>query len=180
MAVALIAMFVALGGTSYAAITITGKNVKNSSLSGADIKNGSLRGTDVRNRSLTSRDLSAGTISSLRGKSGPGGPAGPAGRAGSAQAYGFVTSAGAVDTARSRGITASRLTTAVYCVNAPGVSNTSRVPVVTVARDSLTGTQRNIQYLTGALTQPGCPNGWAFLTKDGNNNIDSPFSIVIP
>jgi hypothetical protein len=29
MAVALIALFVALGGTGYAALTITGKNVKN-------------------------------------------------------------------------------------------------------------------------------------------------------
>jgi hypothetical protein len=42
MAVALTALAVALGGTSYAAVTITGKNVRNSSLTGADIKNNSL------------------------------------------------------------------------------------------------------------------------------------------
>lgn len=112
MAVALMALFVALGGTSYAAITISGKNVKNGSLSGADIKNGSLRGTDVRNRSLTSSDLSSGTISSLRGKSGPAGPAGtsgPAGPAGPAGTFGTVTvrssfsSSGAPVTARCQG-----------------------------------------------------------------------------
>ena len=91
MAVALLALFVALGGTSYAAITITGKNVKNSSLTGKDIKNGSLRGTDVRNRSLTSSDLSSGTISSLRGNSGPAGPAGTSGPAGPAGTFGTVT-----------------------------------------------------------------------------------------
>jgi hypothetical protein len=34
MLVALLALFVALGGTSYAALTITGKNVRNGSLTG--------------------------------------------------------------------------------------------------------------------------------------------------
>ena len=42
MAVAMLALLVALGGTSYAAVQITGKNVKNSSLTGADVKNSSL------------------------------------------------------------------------------------------------------------------------------------------
>jgi hypothetical protein len=35
------AMFIALGGSSYAAIKITGSNVANGSLAGADIKNAS-------------------------------------------------------------------------------------------------------------------------------------------
>lgn len=36
--VATLALFIALGGTSYAAITITGKNVRDGSLTGADIR----------------------------------------------------------------------------------------------------------------------------------------------
>ena len=40
--VAVVALFMALGGTSYAALKITGKNVANSTLSGLDIKNRSL------------------------------------------------------------------------------------------------------------------------------------------
>jgi hypothetical protein len=40
---ATLAVFVALGGTSYAAITITGKNVKNGSLTGADVKKHSVQ-----------------------------------------------------------------------------------------------------------------------------------------
>jgi hypothetical protein len=55
--VATLALFVALGGGSYAAITITGKNVKNSSLTGKDIKNSSLTSSDVKNRSLLSKDF---------------------------------------------------------------------------------------------------------------------------
>jgi hypothetical protein len=55
--VATLALFVALGGSSYAAISVTGKNVKNSSLTGSDIKNSSLTGKDVKNNSLTGSDI---------------------------------------------------------------------------------------------------------------------------
>jgi hypothetical protein len=55
--VAYLALFVALGASSYAAVTVTGRNVKNSSLTGKDIKNGSLTGADVRNNKLTGRDV---------------------------------------------------------------------------------------------------------------------------
>ena len=64
-AVAYLALFVALGGTSFAAATtITGKNVKDSSLTGADVKKGSLTGTDVRNSSLTGADLRSESVNS--------------------------------------------------------------------------------------------------------------------
>jgi hypothetical protein len=52
---ATVAVFVALGGSSYAALKITGKDVKNNSLTGADIKN--LTGKDVKNNSLTGADV---------------------------------------------------------------------------------------------------------------------------
>jgi len=79
LVISLVALFVALGGTSYAAVAITGKNVKNGSLSGTDIKNGSLRGADVRNGSLSAGDLSASTIALLRGATGPRGATGAKG-----------------------------------------------------------------------------------------------------
>src|SRR4051794_27118217 len=59
MVVALVALFVALGGTSFAALVITGGNVRNGSLTGADVKNASLTGTDVRNNKLTGRDVTS-------------------------------------------------------------------------------------------------------------------------
>jgi hypothetical protein len=79
LVISLVALFVSLGGTSYAAISITGKNIRDGSLSGTDIKNGSLRGADVRNGSLTAGDLSLNTIASLRGATGAVGPAGATG-----------------------------------------------------------------------------------------------------
>lgn len=53
--VATIALFVALGGSSYAAITITTRNVPKNALTGADIRG--LTGRDVRDNSLTGRDV---------------------------------------------------------------------------------------------------------------------------
>jgi hypothetical protein len=74
MVVALAALFVALGGTSMAALLITGKQVKDSSLTGRDVKNSSLTGADVKNRSLSAGDFAAGQL--------PAGPAGPQGSTG--------------------------------------------------------------------------------------------------
>ena len=49
--VATLALVVGLGGTSYAALRITGKNVPRDALTGADIQK--LTGRDVTNNSLT-------------------------------------------------------------------------------------------------------------------------------
>lgn len=50
--VAIVALFMALGGTSYAALKITGKNVQNSTLTGLDVKNKSLGGQEHKPDSL--------------------------------------------------------------------------------------------------------------------------------
>jgi hypothetical protein len=50
--VATLALVVAMGGTSYAAVKITGKDVKNGSLSGKDVKDKSLTGKDVKKQSV--------------------------------------------------------------------------------------------------------------------------------
>lgn len=48
MAVAVVALFAALGGTSYAAFMITGAHVKDGSLTGADVRDGSLTAADLK------------------------------------------------------------------------------------------------------------------------------------
>ena len=76
-----LAMFVALGGTSYAAMKITGKDVKNGSLTARDIKNGSLTGRDVRANSIGARAIRNGRLTAADFKGGqlPAGPQGPKG-----------------------------------------------------------------------------------------------------
>jgi collagen triple helix repeat protein len=71
-AVAYLALFAALGGSAYAAVTVTGK----------DIKNGTITGKDVKNRSLEASKLSRKALSSLKSASGGAGPQGPQGARG--------------------------------------------------------------------------------------------------
>ena len=83
---ATVALFLALGGTSYAALTITGGNVRNESLTGSDIKDGTVKSADIANGKLTSSDVKDGSLGSVDFKAGdlPAGPAGPAGATGPA------------------------------------------------------------------------------------------------
>jgi Collagen triple helix repeat (20 copies) len=71
-AVAYLALFAALGGSAYAAVTVTGAN----------IKDGTVTGKDVKNRSLGTGKLSTKAVSSLAGQRGPAGPQGPKGNPG--------------------------------------------------------------------------------------------------
>lgn len=54
------ALIVALGGTGYAAVTVTGKQIKDSSITGKDVKN----------KSLTKKDFK-GSVAGPRGAGGP-------------------------------------------------------------------------------------------------------------
>ena len=49
---ALIALFVALGGVSYAAVTINGKNIENNSIPGKKLENGAVTNQKVKANSL--------------------------------------------------------------------------------------------------------------------------------
>lgn len=71
--VATLALFIALGGTSYAAIVVSGANVRNGSLTGLDVKNGS----------LGIREFAAQARAALRGPAGANGAAGEQGAPGS-------------------------------------------------------------------------------------------------
>lgn len=52
MVVALIALFVALGGSGYAAVQLNGKNLKNGSVSGKKLKRNSVTGRQVKESTL--------------------------------------------------------------------------------------------------------------------------------
>jgi len=94
MVVASLALMVALGGTSYAVATVTGRDVRNSSLTGADVKNSSLTGRDIRNGSVTSSDLSSGLLGGSSGADGADGADGEDGESGANGADGPSGAAG--------------------------------------------------------------------------------------
>jgi hypothetical protein len=74
--VATLALFIALGGTSYAALKLP-KN----SVGSTQIKTGAVHTGEIANRTIRLGDISLSARSSLRGQAGAQGPQGPAGAA---------------------------------------------------------------------------------------------------
>jgi hypothetical protein len=81
MMVALLALFVAFGGTGYAALKLP-----RNSVGAAQIKANAVRSTEVEQGSLRASDFGASQLSSLRGPRGVAGPRGSQGRQGVAGA----------------------------------------------------------------------------------------------
>ena len=79
---ATVAVFLALGGTSYAVATgsIDSRELKNNTVRSRDIRNNDVRSRDVRNGSLLAGDFKAGEL--------PAGPRGPQGAGGAQGAQG--------------------------------------------------------------------------------------------
>jgi hypothetical protein len=78
----LIALFVALGGVSYAAVTINGQNIQNNSIPGNKLRNGAVTNAKVKANSLAANRLTAAARANLQGAQGPPGPPGPRGERG--------------------------------------------------------------------------------------------------
>jgi hypothetical protein len=78
-----LAVFIALGGTTYAATALPRNSVgsaqiRTNAVGSSEIRNGSVRSSDIRNRSVTLSDISTSARTALRGAQGPAGPAGAA------------------------------------------------------------------------------------------------------
>jgi hypothetical protein len=83
---ATLALVVALGGTSYAALTIGGENVRDGSLTGADLKDGSVGPADLASSQRIAATAKKKKPKSKPGPQGPPGAQGPPGPAGAAPA----------------------------------------------------------------------------------------------
>ena len=106
---ATIALFIALGGTSYAVSqlprnSVGAHQIRSGAIRSAEIKNGSARSRDIRDRSIGVKDLSIAARRALRGQEGPPGPQGPSGPAGTLFAA-AVNSGGGI--ARGNGVATS-------------------------------------------------------------------------
>jgi len=96
-----VAVFMALGGSAYAAATIRGGDVVNGSLTGADLKNRSVTSVDIKNGTLRARDFRGGAIPrgprGARGDPGAPGPAGPAGPSGATTRWLLINENGDIE-----------------------------------------------------------------------------------
>lgn len=103
--VSYLALFVALGGTSYAAVKLPAnsvgtKQIKKNGVTGSDIKANAVTSPKVKDRSLLSKDFKAGQL--------PAGPKGDAGAKGDPGARGDAGAAGGRGDVGARGETGAK------------------------------------------------------------------------
>lgn len=113
--IGVVALFIALGGTGYAAA-----NLPKNSVGSAQIKNSTVTGADVKNKSLTVADF-AGNLAGATGPAGPAGPTGPTGPAGKDGAAGLPGAAGAPGATGAPGAPG-----AAGAAGTPGAAGTAR------------------------------------------------------
>jgi hypothetical protein len=161
--IAMIALFAALAGTSYAALarnSVTSIQVKDRSLLAKDFKSG---------------QLPRGAVGPP-GPTGPAGPAGPTGPAGAAKAYARVLAGGDVDDPRARGITdasVSKPAVGVYCIDVEGGAINVSGTIDSVANGG--------QFTAGVLLNT-CPSGKEVEVKTYNSAgapADLPFYLLV-
>ncbi len=111
MAVALLALFVALGGSAVAAGTLIGsRDIARGAVQSIHVRDGTLIGADVKDQSLTPRDFRG----SVRG------PQGPQGVPGIARAYAHVYRDGTLENAAAKSIgRVTRPARGTYCFYLP-------------------------------------------------------------
>lgn len=113
MIVALVALFVAMGGVSYAAATIgtaqikdnsvRSKDLRNDDIRGKDVRTGTLGGTDVKDNALTGKDVLESSLGSVprASEAGHSKTADHANTANHADKAGYAGAAGNADTVGS-------------------------------------------------------------------------------
>lgn len=110
--VSLIALFVALGGTSYAALEL-----ERDSVNSVHIKDGQVKGADLRRNSVDTTKVAQGSLRASDFAPGRA-PQGPQGPPGSALAFAHVYGDGTVDAAQSKRVASANVTRVqpgVYC-----------------------------------------------------------------
>src|SRR3954468_7741027 len=96
-AVALLALFVALGGTGYAAVKLNGKNIKNKTIAGKKLKNRTITGSKLKKNTLTGKQIKESKLGTVP-KAKLATTAGTANSVGGAGAAGLVRRGKVVDT----------------------------------------------------------------------------------
>lgn len=161
--IASIALIAALGGTSYAASKITGKDIRNNSVTGKDIRNSSLTTGDIKNGSLRSKDFKKGDI--------PAGPQGPAGSAGApgADAFGSLEYRDGEEVEIAPGEEGDAL---AFCPD--GLFPTGGGAITTALPDDGDGAARNVTINSSFPIIDGDAPGWEVYVE--NNTPDTQYA----
>jgi hypothetical protein len=164
--VASIALFVALGGSSYAAVQLSKNSVKSKHIGSGQVRTGDIRGnavttSKIRNGTLELSDFNAQVASDLRGAAGPQGPGGAQGPQGAG---------GEAGAAGPSGSSVSRL----HWAGTTTVGNNTQAPLLPPITRTHKGDTSQLYTGRASITAPSdCPGGGnmdviVYETQNGN------------
>ena len=176
--VATLALFVALGGSSYAAIALSNNSVKSKHIGKgqvkrADIGRNAVNSAKVKNLSLLAKDFKAGQL-----PAGPKGDPGDPGAPGLARIAVAISSTGTIFRGSLEGGSVRRASTGQYCLDlpftpvsavatpSPNVTNPDNQDVVTAVAVGVEATCLASEELLVAVTE---------IDEDDNGTIDNTF-----
>lgn len=152
--VASLALFLAMGGTGYAALSLP-----KASVGAKQLKQGAVTSKKVKNRSLIRKDFRAGQLPA--GPQGPTGPQGATGEPGSAAAYALIVSNGTVFSPASKNVTDANVAhttgSGVYCIS--GLPFAQRSAMATLAIPAAGG-EDTIINISSTYSGPECPDSF--------------------
>jgi hypothetical protein len=179
LVISLVALFVALGGTGYAAFAIP-----RNSVGSAQIINHSVRTADLSRKTVTALEGSRGPEgpAGAQGPAGPQGDKGPAGAAGTARAYAAVdNTTPSFVTARTKNFTAvTRVDDGIYCLT-PATGIDPRA-VATVAAEEF-GLSSTDGFVMVVGSGSDCSAGQFEVETDdldGDPTNDIAFNLLVP
>ena len=163
-----LALVVAIGGTSYAAVqlpkdSVGSKQIRSNAVKSPDIKDGAVKATD----------LSSTTIADLKAP----------------RAYGVFTSTGLLVAQRSKNATVTKIGVGSYCVSptpSSGIDPTRTTIIATPDLSDGAGQHHLVELVsaTGAIQNPSCTKGFYLRTANETAgafaNTDIAVSFVIP
>jgi hypothetical protein len=174
---AVVALFVALGGTAAAKVLITGADIKNHSVTGVDIKKRSLTGANIANNSVTGKQVQESSLGQVPRAANAANAANAAKLGGqNASAFQRAThwaliggnAAGANVLAQSGGFSVTRVSTGFYVID----TGSSAVGKPLSATVNLSGgfAQVDVAPCGGTANNPGGINCPVF---NDNNHVEA-------
>ena len=118
MSVALLSLFVALGGSSYAAFRIGSDQIHDNSVRSVDLRNNGVRGRDVRTNTLTGSDIKESSLRKVPAARNSDALGGRDATDFGPRAYALINRDGLVNGTRARGLTSANVShpsDGVYC-----------------------------------------------------------------
>ncbi len=150
-AIALLALFLALGGTTYAASNALPRN----SVGSPQVINGSLQAKDISKKARKTLKGNRG-LRGLTGAKGATGLQGVQGVPGTARAYAVVAADGTVNTSLSKNVTVNKNGAGTYCITLGGGIDPATTTLVASVIFTYSGdTNTTIQVDNPAITQAG-------------------------